>query len=550
MSVVVTCWLINHLESDVYEYESFDVPSDPEEDVTTQSNTQTSSTPLSSRPSPRYPSDFKNYACAYDGCDKTFNRPAKLAQHVRSHKNERPFVCPHPPCTKNFLRESHLKHHIKSAHSDVRDYVCEWEGCGKSFITSTRLNRHHAAHEGRQKFMCTECAQSFRKHGTLQAHITTVHQGKKRLMCAIQDEEGKECGQRFDTAGKLKTHEGRVHGGKRFWCSTCTPQGQANSSGLGEELTFSTYAALQEHIKVEHPPTCAECGLQCSTQATLKSHVEVQHGALGVDERRTHACPELGCGRGFTKKGNLDTHLRFIHGNNKFVCGGFDLTTLKNIGDWNGQNSCGRALSTKANLVEHIRTTHMGLDHSRKAKKKPNIDSGKGASSKQKEASALTRLTGSGYGGETGRNIPCVLSDCNFRFLRDYDLEIHLETAHGLPYHEVQELMLERKYLTDLPTFEGSPIHATAEELEAERALDAQFDTEFGFGDIETSFENEAKQGGEFWLGGQWQEAAIAGDDWQRDEMEMNQLVAGDHDRDYKGNDDGQDVAMLDPALR
>jgi general transcription factor IIIA len=397
--------------------------------------------------------------------------------------------------------------------------------------------------------MCTECAQSFRKHGTLQAHITTVHEGKKRFICVQHDDGGKECGKGFDTVGKLKTHEGRVHAGKRFWCSICIPQEHAEVSGpdhIEQEPGFSTYAGLQEHIKIEHPPTCAECGLQCSTPATLKSHLEIQHGVLGLDERRTHACPEPGCGRGFTKKGNLEIHLRLVHGNMSFVCGEIDLSSLKNLGDWKGENACGQALSTKANLVEHIRTIHMGLDHSRKGKNKPKVGNSKGGPSNKKGAFALTRLTGSGYGDETGRNIACILPDCNFRFLRDYDLEIHLETSHGLPYHEVQDLMLERKNLI-YPTWEGSFIYATAEDLEADRALDAQSDPNFGF-DADMTLENEARQGGDFWLGGQLTDTVNGEDDWLHDEMEMDQLIAGDYRMDRA--EDGEDIAMLDPALR
>ena len=537
--------------SDVSRYASFEESSDPEEDTTTHSSTQTPSTPLSSKPSPRWPSDLKNHACTYDGCEKIFNRPAKLAQHIRSHTNDRPFGCPYPLCTKDFLRDSHLKHHIKSAHSDVRDYVCHWENCGKNFITSTRLKRHYAAHEGRQKFMCTECAQSFRKHGTLQAHMTTVHEGKKRFICARQANEGRECGEGFDTVGKLKTHEGRVHGGKRFWCSICNPQGQLDTPGPDQELTFSTYAALQEHIKSEHPPTCEECGLQCSTQGTLKSHVEIQHGVLGVDERRTHVCPTPGCGRGFTKRGNLNMHQRLVHENKSFVCGGIDLSTFKNIGDWTGHNSCGQALSTKANLVEHIRTVHMGLDHSRKAKTTSKANSSShGSLSAKKEVSTLTWLTGSGYGEGTGRDIPCFSPDCEFRFLRDYDLEIHLETSHGLPYHTVQDIMQERKSLTSLPTFEGSPVCAIAEDMEAERALGAQFDAEFGFGAVDKALEDRDEQGGEFWLGGHSPGVTNADDDWLHDEIEMDRLIAGDYGRENQEDGESQDIAMLDPALR
>ena len=98
----------------------------------------TPTTPLTA-PLQRHPSDAnKNHQCPYQDCSKSFNRPAKLAQHVRSHTNERPFVCPHAPCTKNFLRQWHLTHHIKSAHKAERNHVCDRENCAKSFLKATR----------------------------------------------------------------------------------------------------------------------------------------------------------------------------------------------------------------------------------------------------------------------------------------------------------------------------------------------------------------------------------------------------------------------------
>ena len=109
-------------------------------------------TPASPR---KPPSELKTIPCPYEDCLKTFNRPARLKDHIRSHTNERPFVCSFEECRKTFRRDTHLKHHFKSAHTNERNYKCEWEGCEKRFLTATRLKRHYAVHEGREKYRVT-----------------------------------------------------------------------------------------------------------------------------------------------------------------------------------------------------------------------------------------------------------------------------------------------------------------------------------------------------------------------------------------------------------
>ena len=444
------------------------------------SNISTPITSFSSKPSPRFPSQSKTIQCSFPGCEKTFNRPANLAQHLRSHSNTRLFKCPHTPCPKDFLRESHLKHHVKSQHSDVRDYLCDWPGCEKSFVTGTRLRRHRAAHEGHEPFQCdvNDCGQVFRKHGTLQKHITMVHEGKSPFVCRIINREGAECGAGFDAAGKLKSHEGRVHGDKRFWCTLCSSTAATREVDLGQEGAsdgFSTYAELQAHIAIEHAPSCEECGLRCKSQRALKSHIDIVHGPLGLDERRKHVCVEPGCGRAFTKRGNLNVHVRTIHGQKKFVCGGMDLSTLKNIAEWDGSDACGRVLSTKQSLEGHIRTFHVGLSCSRKktdssiaGRKKP----------RNKPISALVRLTGAGYGNECGRDISCLMPNCEYRFMRDYDLEVHLSFHHGLSNSEMESRWTEWGNLASRSTWDGSLVLASHEDLETEHALDTLFGME------------------------------------------------------------------------
>ncbi|KAF6230239.1 hypothetical protein HO133_004579 [Letharia lupina] len=540
--------------SDASDYNS-DSSCDVDGDNFLISSVATPLTPLSPKASPRHPSDLlKIHRCTYEGCDKSFNRPAKLAQHVRSHTNTRPFVCPHALCTKDFLRESHLKHHVKSAHSNVREYICEWEGCGKSFVTATRLKRHHAAHEGREKFRCTVggCGQTFRKHGTLQKHILTVHEGKKPFICEVLDFDGIECGVGFDTEGQMKSHTGRVHESNSFLCTICSPECRSTTGDPipdKREASFSTHAALREHVESEHPPACAECGQVCKSLRDLKSHLEVLHGGFDVNDLMTHFCPEQGCGRGFTKKGNLSMHIQISHNQNRFVCGGIDPSTLSQVANWDGSNSCGKPLTTKASLEEHIRTAHQGLAPSRKTKRQTKHGVSDEPARKH-QVSVLTRLTGAGYKEESGRYIPCLVLGCSHRFLREYDLEIHLQSRHGLADLGVRKLLMDQEGLCSRQTLQGTSTYATKQDVDAERVLDMQFDDDVGVVDHEETPRVGASKGGDFWLAGRSHHDVGESGEWLRDELEMRCLIDEGLTMERYETVDGQEVDVIDPTLR
>lgn len=507
-------------------------------------------TPSSPKASSRFPSELKTHHCTYPNCGKAFNRPAKLSQHLLSHTNSRPFVCPRKPCTKDFLRQSHLKHHIKSAHSDVRDYVCDWEGCGKSFITATRLKRHRAAHEGREKHKCVTfgCGQTFRKHGTLQRHVLTVHEGRKAYQCELKAEDGTVCAQGFDTLGKLQAHGGRVHGGKRFWCSMCTSDATMEYSSEDQPAyenfaAFSTYAKLQEHIKIEHPPTCDMCSLVCNSQRDLKRHIEVRHENSGLDDRKTHICPEPDCSRAFTKKGNLNVHIQSAHKAKKYVCGRLDLETLNRIEGWDGLNACGKGLSTKGSLENHIRTVHMGLGIRRlKSTKKSRSNSARRQHGLDMN---LMKLTGVGYEEYSGRQIACVIPDCDFRFSRSYDLQIHLESRHGLSEDQATASVIDAGKIPE-HLGDGHDHGGLSDDLMHDsdpNALQTMLPQAHS-----SIYEEDIIHGGPFWVGDDPGQGAREGhDEWFREQMEMQRLIDGD-DSLLQGQNEA--AAMIDPVLR
>ncbi|KAK2821794.1 hypothetical protein FQN49_007666 [Arthroderma sp. PD_2] len=416
-------------------------------------------TPLTpfSPASSKYPSDLKTHHCPYSSCNKAFNRPARLTEHLRSHTNERIFACTYDGCEKNFLRASHLNHHVKSAHTLVRDYVCEREGCGKAFATGSRLRRHLAAHEGRDKYTCTEtgeeggkeCGETFRKHSTLLKHVMMVHLKKRPFPCQVVLDSGKACTAAFDTAGHLKAHERRAHGEARFTCTECmgVDEGEGEDGGKNG-FSFATYALLQSHMRSVHPPTCPSCAHTCSSAKDLRRHMEISHGTVSVDDRRTHPCQHPGCGRSFTKKGNLNVHVKTVHeGEKRFACGETDLSTSKKVDGWDGRDACGKRYGSKLALEEHVRTAHLGFRNARAERKAKTggltAPSSKSASTAGPSNVAL--LTGQGYAEESvNRQIPCLLAECEHRFRRDYDLWLHMGAKHGMDENEVQILFMQR----------------------------------------------------------------------------------------------------------
>ncbi|KKZ60199.1 hypothetical protein EMCG_05121 [[Emmonsia] crescens] len=425
--------------------------------------------------SSKYPSDRKTHLCPYEGCLKAFNRPARLTEHLRSHTNERIFSCTYEDCDKTFLRASHLSHHVKSAHTTIRDYACDREGCGKSFVTGSRLRRHLAAHEGRDKYRCTEhppCNETFRKHSTLQKHILTAHLNKMPFPCPhIDPITGQQCTQAFDTAGHLRAHESRLHGGARFACAECTsntinqktPTTSTNGMiNLHQNAVFPTYALLQTHMKSVHPPACPECNMTCSSSRDLRRHLEITHGTIPLEERKSHPCHYANCGRNFTKRGNLNVHIKTVHeGEKRFICGETDLSSSKKVNGWNAQDDgCGKRYGSKLALEEHVRTAHLGLKNAKAERREllglnsssssssgsrfQTKDKSKNKHSQSATPSNLAMLTGEGYVEESGRHIPCLLEQCAHRFRRDYDLWLHMASKHNLEENDIQILFMQR----------------------------------------------------------------------------------------------------------
>lgn len=381
---------------------------------------------------------------------------------MRSHNKERPFACTEPGCDKTFPRKDHLQRHLKNAHKDpatTRTYVCDWDRCGKSFTSNGRLQRHKDAHES--KFYCTEhppCAASFRTEKTLQAHVKSDHLEVKPYPCThIDPETGLRCTNGYQQEGALQRHIAREHTARPdgipdngHFCMICILPGTESDvihTETGEAVTvpkqplsFASADELAEHTLESHPPVCSECGQTFKNSCTLKSHFDTVHADPAEQPR--FPCPKPGCDNVFTRKHNLTVHIQAVHDKMmKYFCTSDSQRASKHadLVGWDGSNACGAAFKVKSSLDQHIRTHHLGLKNRKETRKAAK-------SKKNTNPSMLTLLTGVGY--EKGRDVPCLVAPCEYRFYMDRDLRRHLRAAHALSDDDIDERIRDRNALT------------------------------------------------------------------------------------------------------
>ena len=307
---------------------------------------------------------------------------------------------------------------------------------------------------------------------------------KKPFPCPDLDPStGKQCSMAFETAGHLRAHQARMHVEKRFSCAECSQQPENQASTTSDDandengevnVTFPTYALLQAHIKSVHPPRCPSCSFTGSTPRELRRHLEITHGHVNVEQRKIFPCTVPGCGRSFTKSGNLTVHIRTVHqGEKRFACGETDLSNSRKAEGWTGEG-CGKRYGSKLALEEHVRTAHLGYQNTKAERRqrlgltskgvKGNSDANRSGSRKNGDSqtqtqtingdegeqpglSTLAALTGDGYVEESGRRITCFYEDCPHRFHRDYDLWVHMVGKHDCTEDEVQNHFLRRALL-------------------------------------------------------------------------------------------------------
>ncbi|XP_062544311.1 zinc finger protein 267-like [Armigeres subalbatus] len=115
------------------------------------------------------------FAC--DLCEKRFHRKYDLANHRRSHTNEKPYKCCHEGCDKAYKTRPGVTIHYRNQHSGEKLYKCSYGGCDKSYACSQLLKVHVRKHTLEKPFKCYYCELHFHSASHRSIHCSRRHVG-------------------------------------------------------------------------------------------------------------------------------------------------------------------------------------------------------------------------------------------------------------------------------------------------------------------------------------------------------------------------------------
>ncbi|XP_059146263.1 zinc finger protein 91-like isoform X2 [Physella acuta] len=288
-----------------------------------------------------------SFKCTHKGCKLAFTTEENLNEHQSAHSSEHVYMCEFPDCTKAFKLSRALHTHLRS-HTGERPFTCDIHGCGKSFKDSKDLVKHKSRHTGDKPHRCEfeGCTKTFFTASEKNSHNVT-HMKADMLSCEI-------CGKQYAHEKGLTRHKRRIHGVGKPGLHKCPYSGC--------EESFVKKEKLEIHICSHSPERqlfCEKCGKKFSCQRYLDVHYKIhlkneKHAAN--PPQRTVACEYPGCGKLFTTRENMKSHLLNQHRGRKpkSVPGVFFSCSVE---------GCGKQFSFRSTLYRHNKLVHKGGDY-------------------------------------------------------------------------------------------------------------------------------------------------------------------------------------------
>ncbi|XP_038065269.1 histone H4 transcription factor-like [Patiria miniata] len=202
----------------------------------------------------------ETYPCCWEGCDSVTKTKYKLAEHLRSHTQEKRFAC--AECGSLFSNRAKFIDHIaRQIAVELQNYQCSH--CSKIFA-SERLLRDHMRHHVNH-YKCPHCDMTCTNPSMLKAHIKWKHDDERPFECQL-------CEHRCKSLSALRKHH-----------ATHTPGNLIMCDEEGCEYTSYRLTTMRRHMMRCHtnekrrPYICHVCGMQYSCGATLTRHLKVKH---------------------------------------------------------------------------------------------------------------------------------------------------------------------------------------------------------------------------------------------------------------------------------
>lgn len=149
------------------------------------------------------PNFEQRHNCHHEKCDKVYNSPTKLVDHLETHA-KRSFTCKSAGCGKKFSEESFLNEHIQRKHTTEKKKHARVT-CDQKFSKKDNLKNHRLKlAKISNNYVCQICSQEFAKEYHLTKHIQKLHKNsleKRQYECKYPC-----CSRKFDEYEDLKAH--------------------------------------------------------------------------------------------------------------------------------------------------------------------------------------------------------------------------------------------------------------------------------------------------------------------------------------------------------